>query len=263
MGRPGFPRLSGASAYQTVLGANLCALWHCGSGISLSSGLVTQWTDMIHGIPLTPPLTANRPTYAADGSYFRGLPVVQCAKANYGGLQIVAGNGYGNSTDNGELIVVGRNRVDYTDATAYDHIVEVMNYATGDFNGRFLFSPQTSPNHGMQYWVPSGGGASQGGTPYDQGLVPHLLEGALIGLVSGTSLEMKTWVDGVQVTDFSNTTTRTAMPGTFDTVRIGVYAPLPRGCEFSFALVAYCSNPITTVQRALLHALVSSDFGTP
>jgi hypothetical protein len=259
MGRPSFPRQSGASAYQTILGSNLCALWHCGSGISLSSGLVTQWSDIVHGIPLTPPLTINRPTYAADGSYFRGKNVVQCAKANYGGLQIVAGIGYGiSSSDLGYIFVVGRSRVDPSGAD-YDHIIEVVNYASSA-KSRILISQAATPTHGYQYWC-TVSGTNCGGFYSELGVQAHLFEGSMTAFTPTTAVRIETWVDGVLATDYNNNVGPPNAPGTFDTIRLGVDATLPRGSEFSYALVGYCSNPITAEQRAVLYALASSDFG--
>lgn len=65
------------NTYQSILGSNLLELWHANLGISTSSGLVTSWTGQIRGVTLQPNATQYRPTYGADGTFFRAKSVVK------------------------------------------------------------------------------------------------------------------------------------------------------------------------------------------
>lgn len=66
----------GSATYQSILGANLVAMWHSQLGIALVSGKVDTWTDQIGGVVLQAPAAATRPLYQADGTAFGGKSVV-------------------------------------------------------------------------------------------------------------------------------------------------------------------------------------------
>lgn len=75
------------ATYQSILGALLVEEWDARLGIALVSGNVDTWTGQKLGTVAQARSAGQRPTYAADGSYFNGLPVVQAAAT--GSLSLV------------------------------------------------------------------------------------------------------------------------------------------------------------------------------
>lgn len=66
---------SGDASYQSILGPTGW-LWHSQLGVALDTGEVQSWTDQVLGFTQTAPSSVTRPTYVADGTNFRGLPVI-------------------------------------------------------------------------------------------------------------------------------------------------------------------------------------------
>jgi hypothetical protein len=60
------------------LPANTIEWWHSELGIVTVANEVDTWAGQKAGLTLTASSATQRPTYAADGSNFRGRPVVQC-----------------------------------------------------------------------------------------------------------------------------------------------------------------------------------------
>jgi len=66
---------------QAILGSLLVEMWDSEQGLSISAGKVVSWTGLIRGTVLTPVGVPNRPTYAADGTFFNGRSVVKSVSA--------------------------------------------------------------------------------------------------------------------------------------------------------------------------------------
>ncbi len=74
-----------AQRYITALGGNLRELFHAEFGVETNlSGRVLAWTSCLNSLRMTPASSGARPTFAVDGSNFRGKPVVQCTAAGTG-----------------------------------------------------------------------------------------------------------------------------------------------------------------------------------
>lgn len=74
-GEVGLP--PGFAAYQTLLGATLVEGWDVRAGVTVNSGM-QAWAGQQRGIVLVE--SGARPVFAADGSTFGGVPVLQARK---------------------------------------------------------------------------------------------------------------------------------------------------------------------------------------
>lgn len=249
MSRPGGPRFNARLSWINALGggANIGDIWHCAAGVGLSGAAITGWTGQYRGLVLTPNATSARPTYAADGSNFRGQPVVQCAKSNLGMLQNT-GLSLGSSSDVGHLVVIGRTRVDPT-GTDYDHI----GIALSSTVGRYLTIQQASSSHAWaQITFTSHGNFTQ--TPTNAvDTAPHLFD------LGNDAASNRTWIDGIDGGGAGSIEAAT-MESPVSTLQIGANTS-GRGSEFSFALFAYLFSQPTSAQRATLRELARAEFG--
>ncbi len=76
-----------ASKYIAALGSKLCEFWTADYGVEVNTaGEVLGWTGAVKGTRLAPATSGNRPTFATDGSNFRGKPVVHTAETGTKGL---------------------------------------------------------------------------------------------------------------------------------------------------------------------------------
>lgn len=121
------------NTYQSVLGSNLLEFWHAGLGISTSSSLVTSWTGQIRGTTLQPNATQYRPTYGADGTYFRGKSVVKFSYSSITHLYVTGLSPLGNDADYHYIFTVNRYpvaSVASADPSGTDYILPLVSIET-------------------------------------------------------------------------------------------------------------------------------------
>ena len=232
--------------YSELLGGRLLGDWDARLGAAHSDDAGTEkwdsWTDQVQGIVKVAPASVQRPVYAADGSNFRGLPVVQCNIANQRCLRNNAiGFTFLASGSRPYIRVVGRMR-NVPDGSTQNTIAGSGRFAVGD---------------DLRLWSNSSGSANltyqQGNSAAYVASVPgvHAFE----GLDDGTLKRL--FIDGVEVATGTSNTLGSNTTG----VWVGTDASGSHFFDFSVARVAYGSEAPTAAERNTMMAIDRSDWG--
>lgn len=230
-----------SQSYGSVLGANMVAQWHHLAGIALASGDTQSWTDQVGGVTETAPAAGQRPTYAADGANFRGLPVVQSflTGAKFLENQTTIPATLIPSGSRPWFLMVGRARdvgtsgniIDASDAGAGAQDVYFSNLATQRL-----------------FWAASG---------------------VIVNIARDTNVHLTEWgADGVNATIAvdgvdTNVASANAMSATITKLAFGGDARSLAGNEsnHSFAMVIICRSKPSASERAAVLALARAEWG--
>lgn len=275
-----------ASIYQQILSPNLLELWITGVGMTLAAGQTTSygtqigvtgtnvlsWRGVLQGLTWQAVTAARAPAYVADGSNFRGVPIVQFyhpvaypAQNPPRGFATLQPPAQGLSTDVGMLFYVGRQLVDNQKTNQdFEHVMSMgrgLASGVGGTNAWTMNFNQTAgaSNHGMmgETWQQSDGNHNFPGLFPE--VTPQLYHGSV-----GCSNASNQWPCYLARADKFKYGGAISTPiGQADFLRLGLLPEIDRGCNFGCALAGWCRAQPTASQLSALIALCNAEWGTP